>query len=130
MEKKLKFQLLEDKFAISKLPSFAELPAVFREGEMCFIMRTDEDLTIISPEFMAPNNVQQEVGFRCIRTVGEKPANGNRLISFITKPLEDNGIGFLTVSTFNTDYIFLPEENLAKATQLLHKLGHEFVVVE
>jgi len=71
----LKIQLLDEKFAISKMPQFAELPSVFAKGEMCFVMRTDEDLTIICPEFMAPDNGQQEIGYRCIRTSGQIPLN-------------------------------------------------------
>jgi hypothetical protein len=51
MIQKLKLQLLEEKFVISKMPQFAELPSVFARGEMCFVMRTDEDLTIVSPEW-------------------------------------------------------------------------------
>lgn len=90
-------------------------------------MRTDDDLTVISPEFMAPNNVQQEVGYRCIRTSGQMPTDTVGVLSAITTPLAESGISVFVASTFNADYIFLMEENLVKATQALQHAGHEFV---
>ncbi len=127
MDQKLKLRLLNEKFVISKMPQFAELPSVFAKGELCFVMRTDEDLTIISPEFMAPNNVQQEVGYRCFCTSGEIPLNSSGVLTALLKPLSDFDISVFAVSTFHSDYIFLMEENLVKATQALQHAGHEFV---
>ena len=127
MSQKLKLHLLDEKFAISKMPQFAELPSVFAKGEMCFVMRTDEDLTIISPEFMAPDNGQQEIGYRCIRIAEQIALNATGVLISLVKPLTDAGISIFSVSTFHSDYIFLMEENLVTATQALQHAGHEFV---
>jgi hypothetical protein len=127
MDHKLKLQLLDEKFVISKMPQFAEIPSVFTKGEMCFVMRTDEDLTIFSPEFMAPNNVQQEIGYRCLRTSGEIPHDATGILTALLQPLSKTGISVFVVSTFHSDYIFLLEEHLVKATQALQRAGYEFV---
>jgi len=127
MDHKLKLRLLDEKFVISKMPQFAELPSVFAKGELCFVMRTDEDLTIISPEFMAPNNVQQVIGYRCFCTSAEIPHDATGVLTALLKPLSDAGISIFAVSTFHSDYIFLMEEDLVKATQALQHAGHEFV---
>jgi uncharacterized protein len=130
MDHKLKLQLLDDKFAICKMPQFAELPSVFAKGEMCFVMRTDEDLTIISPEFMAPDNGQQEIGYRCIRIAEEIPSNATGVLISLVKPLTEAGISIYAISTFHSDYIFLLEEQLVNATHALQHAGHEFVYEE
>ena len=127
MDQKLKLRLLDEKFAISIMPQFAELPSVFAKGEMCFVMRTDEDLTIICPEFMAPDSGQQEIGYRCIRTAEQIPPNTTGVFISLAKPLTEAGISIFAVSTFHSDYIFLMEEHLVKATQALQHAGHEFV---
>jgi len=103
------------------------MPSVFTKGEMCFVMRTEEDLTIISPEFMAPNNVQQEIGYRCLRTSGEIPHDTAGILTDLLQPLSEAGISVFVLSTFQSDYIFLLEEHLVKATQALQHAGHEFV---
>ena len=130
MIKKLKLSLLEDKFCYSKFPQFTELPSVFAKGEMCFVMRTDDELTVISPEFMAPNNVQEEIGFRSIRSATEINFAEAGIIGSLTDPLQAAGIAVRTVSTFNTIYIFFREEFLAEVTKVLQDAGHEFISEE
>lgn len=127
MSHKLSLYVLPDKFTVNKLPQFGEIPSILAKGEMCFISRTDEELTIICPEFMAPNNVQQEIGWRCFRIEGEQKLVEVGMIIAVTKPLADAGIPLLAVSTYNTDYFFLMEENLVPAVQALQKAGHEFL---
>jgi hypothetical protein len=125
--KKLKLILLEEKFTISKLPVFQDLPQIIANGEMCFTMRTDDEFTIITPDFMAPNNVQQESGWRGIRIAGEIPFQAVGVLFSIAKPLGDAHIPIFAISTFNTDYVFLPEVMLVEAVQALQHVGHEFI---
>lgn len=127
MNHKLSLYVLPDKFTVNKLPQFAEIPSILAKGEMCFISRTDEELTVICPEFMAPNNVQQEIGWRGFRVEGEPKLVDVGIITAVVKPLSEAGIPLLMVSTYNTDYFFLMEENLVTAVQALQKAGHEFV---
>ncbi len=127
MEKKIRLRVLNEKFCISKLPVFSELPHVFMNAEMVFISRTDDELSILCPEFMAPSNVQQETGWRCIRVHDPSPFNEVGVLASLTTPLAAANIPILAQSTFDRDYIFLMEENLVPATQALQQAGHEFV---
>ena len=125
--KKLKLHLLEEKFTISKLPVFGELPTIIANGEYCFVMRTDDELTVITPDFMAPNNVQQELGWRCVRIDGEIPFQAVGVLYSLLKPLSEASIPVFAISTYNTDYVFLPEDMLVHAVQSLQHAGHEFI---
>ena len=127
MSKKLQLYLLNDTFTVNKLAQFAEIPSILAKGEMCFISRTDDELCIICPEFMAPNNVQQELGWRCMKIEGQFKLNEVGVLESALKPLAEANIPILAISTFNTDYIFVMEENLVNAVQALQKGGHEFV---
>lgn len=130
MEKKYKLQVLDEKFCFSKLPQFAEIPSVFLKGEMCFISRTDEELAVVSPEFMAPNNVQAELGFRCIRVAERIPLDATGVIAALVQPLDQEKISVLTISTFDTLYIFFREEVLEKVVSVLQNAGYEFTKPE
>ncbi len=128
MDTKQKILMLEDKFSINKLPQFAEIPVIFTKGDMCFTARSDDELTIICPEFMAPNNVQQEVGWRCLKVL----SSGNiskeiGVLATLTRPLAEANIPLCCITTFSSVYIFLMEEHLVKAVHLLQQAGHEFV---
>ena len=45
------------------------------------------------------------------------------LLSFI-EPLSENGIPIFAISTYDTDYVLIPEEFAAGALDLLRKAGH------
>ena len=125
--KKLKLHLMDGKFTVSKLPVFQDLPQIIANGELCFTMRTDSEFTVITPDFMAPNNVQSEPNWRCVRIDGEIPFQAVGVLYSLAKPLADAGVPIFAVSTYNTDYVFLPEEMLIQAVQALQHVGHEFV---
>jgi hypothetical protein len=125
--RKLALHMLGESFTINKLPQFAEIPSILSQGEMCFIFRTDEELSIICPDYMAPNNVQQELGWRCFKVEGEMKLQEVGVLASLAQPLADAGIPMFVVSTFNTDYIFVMEENLVEAVQSLQKAGHTFL---
>ena len=127
MEHKLKLRLFDEKFSLSKLPVFAELPHVFMNAEMVFISRTENELSVLCPEFMAPTNVQQEAGWRCIRIQDQLPFSEIGVLLSLTQPLAAAQIPILAISTFDTDYVFFMEEHLVNATQALQRAGHEFV---
>jgi len=42
--------MLGETFTINKLPQFAEIPTILSQGDMCFIFRTDEELSIVCPD--------------------------------------------------------------------------------
>ena len=126
MKKKLTLHLLNETFTINKLPQFAEIPSILSKGEMCFVFRTDDELTIVCPDYMAPNNVQQELGWRCIRVEGQMKLEEVGVLSSIAEPLADAQVPIFAISTFNTDYVLVMEEHLVTAVQALQKAGHEF----
>lgn len=127
MVQKMKLQLLSEAFTINKLPQFAEIPSILSKGDMCFIFRTDEELTIVCPDYMAPNNVQQELGWRCLKVEGPIKLQEVGILASITEPLAAANIPIFVVSTYNTDYIFVMEEHLVNTVHALQKAGHEFV---
>jgi hypothetical protein len=126
MKKKLTLHLLNETFTINKLPQFAEIPSILSKGEMCFIFRTDDELTIVCPDYMAPNNVQQELGWRCLRVEGQMKLEEVGVLAAITEPLTEAQVPLFAISTFNTDYVLVMEEHLVNAVQALQKAGHEF----
>ncbi|MDP2884250.1 MAG: ACT domain-containing protein [Ignavibacteria bacterium] len=127
MMKKLTLHLLGETFTINKLPQFAEIPSILSQGDMCFMLRTDEELCIVCPDYMAPNNVQQELGWRCLKVDGEMKLQEVGVLASMTQALAEANIPLFAISTFNTDYVFVMEEHLVNAVQALQKAGHEFV---
>lgn len=118
--------LLEERFTISKLAQFAELPMIVARGEMCFSARTDEELVIVTPDFMAPTNVQQEIGWRAIKVEGEPGLMQLGVISSLVDPLTQAKIPTFVFNTYITVYVFMPEEKIVDAVKALQHAGHSF----
>ena len=46
---------------------------------------------------------------------------------FLSENYENRKIGVFAILTFNTDYIFVKEENFSKAVELMCSKGHSIV---
>ncbi len=125
--KKLTLFLLTEKFTISKLAQFAEFPMIVAKGEMCFSARTDDEFIIITPDFMAPTNVQQEVGWRALKVnEGESALKDGSIIPSLIDPLTQAGLKPMVFTTYTTVYVFLREEKIVDAVKALQQAGHTF----
>lgn len=118
--------LLEERFTISKLAQFAELPMIVAKGEMCFSARTDEELVIVTPDFMAPTNVQQEIGWRAIKVEGEPGLKQLGVVNSLVDPLTQAKIPTFVFNTYTTVYVFMPEEKIVDAVKALQHAGFSF----
>ena len=47
------------------------------------------------------------------------------ILAAIATPLANAGVSIFAVSTFDTDYVMVKEENLAKAVKALRAAGHD-----
>ena len=83
------------------------------------ITRTAEEMSIIVKESAAPEDVQKETGWRAFKIEGLLDFSQTGILSAISTILAGAGIPIFVLSTYNTDYIFVKEENLEKARELL-----------
>lgn len=127
MKHSLKLFVLNESFVLNKLPQFAELPHIFIKGELCFVTRTDKELCVICPEYMAPNNVQQEGGWRAIKVFADGKLMDHGVLASIVIPLAEAQIPILLSTTYDSIFIFVLEENLEKAKQASQEAGHTFL---
>ena len=49
------------------------------------------------------------------------------ILSKITTILAEHKIGVFAISTFNTDYIFVKEENFSRTVELMRSTGYSIV---
>jgi hypothetical protein len=46
------------------------------------------------------------------------------ILASVLNPLAEAGVGIFALSTFDTDYVLVKEENVEKAVEALRKVGH------
>jgi hypothetical protein len=127
MTQELSVRLLPETYTISKLPQFAEMPRIISSGEMCFTFRTDDEFSLICPDFMAPNNVQQDTGWKGIKVNDSVNYASVGVVMLLIKPLTDSSIPIVLVTSHSSCIVFVQEEKLIEATKALQHAGVSFV---
>ena len=82
--------------------------------------------SLVCPTALVPENAfSREDGWRAFRICGQLDFSLTGILAKISKKLADAGIGIFALSTYNTDYILIKEENYARALELLCSDGFD-----
>lgn len=96
-------------------------------GDLCFVGRTDEELSLVCPTDRVPESfLACDDGWRAFRIQGVLDFSLIGILAPIAALLAENKIGIFAVSTYNTDYILVRETELAHAQAVLTSAGYEF----
>ena len=118
----MNIKVIDEAFSICKVAGYA---CVNLEADYCFLGKTDEEHSLVCATRDVPRQtLARDDGWRAFRLVGVLDFSLIGILAGITKLLAETGIGIFAVSTFNTDYILVKEENMAHALQVLKKAGH------
>ena len=106
-----------------------ELFDVNIKSDFFFIARTDEELSLVCKTEDAPENIiTRDDGWKGFRIEGVLDFSLIGILSKISTILAENEIGIFAVSTYNTDYILVEEENFEKALTALSSAGYTVVM--
>lgn len=96
--------------------------------DLYFIGKTDEEYSLVCITEEAPaNTLERDDGWKGFRIQGILEFSMIGILSNLTDILAKNKIGTFVVSTFNTDYILVKEENFDRALKALSSAGYEIV---
>ncbi len=76
-------------------------------------------------EQWASAGARVEAGWRVLALVGPFPFDLVGVLASVTSPLASAGVSVFAISTFDTDYVLVKEEHLARAVAVLRSAGHE-----
>ena len=119
----MKLKILSCPLTVCKL---AGTEQVNLADDFYFIGRTDEELSLVCRTEHTPSGtLEREDGWRGFRIEGTLDFSLIGILSKLSAILAENGIGIFAVSTYNTDYILVKEENLPRAMDALSAAGYE-----
>ncbi len=116
--------LLPGCFAICRLAADAGVPAWATGGGFSSVTRTADELSVVCAEDVVPAGAKCERGWRILQVAGPLEFSLTGVLADIAAPLADAGVSIFAISTFDTDYVLVKDENLARAVDVLRAVGH------
>lgn len=123
MSKNLNFKVLKGLYSVCRLDNGVEIPEWVNKSEFYSITKTDNELSIVCCQEGLPEFVKSEKDWKIISIDGQLDFSLIGIISKISSLLAQNGISIFVISTFDTDYFMVKEENFDKTVELLKIIG-------
>ena len=94
-------------------------------SDFFFIGKTDEELSLVCKTEDTPQyTTERDDGWRGFRIQGVLDFSLIGILSRLSGILAEHKIGIFAVSTYNTDYILVKEENFERALEVLASEGY------
>ena len=118
----MELRVLPMPFSVCQVKDFS---AVDWHTPFCFTACTDEECSLVCPTAAVPQEtLKREDGWRAFRIEGVLDFSLIGILARISGILAERSIGIFVVSTYNTDYVLVKEQQLEKALEVLRKNGY------
>ena len=106
----------------------ADISAVDINADFYFIGKTDEEFSLVCRTEDTPSlTIERDDGWRGFRIQGILDFSLIGILSKLSGILAEHKIGIFAVSTYNTDYILVKEENFERALNVSASEGYSVV---
>ena len=117
----MELKIITDKLTVCKVAGIADIDM---SAEFYFIGKTDEELSLVCKTEDVPlKTIERDDGWRGFRIQGVLDFSLIGILSKLSGILAEHKIGIFAVSTYNTDYILVKEENFERALTVLAAEG-------
>jgi hypothetical protein len=116
--------LLPDDLLVARLPARAPVPAWALAAPFFSLTRTAHELSVVCSAEAAPADLPAERGWRCLQVAGPLDFSLVGILASLLAPLQAAGVSVFVISTYDTDYLMLKQEQLGRALAALRAAGH------
>ena len=119
----MELKIIEYQLSVCKVSGVSDIDMT---ADFYFIGRTDEELSLVCrTEDVPANTLERDDGWRAFRIQGVLDFSLIGILARLSGILAEHEIGIFAVSTYNTDYILVKEENFEEALSVLSLEGYE-----
>jgi hypothetical protein len=120
----LDLRVIETPLALCKLPSAADIPPWAAEAPFVIAVRTLEELTIVVSNRRVPDVTKASRNWRAVAVKGPIEHGETGVLLSLVAPLAEASVPVFSVSTYSTDYLLVPGDQLEAAIAALEGGGH------
>jgi hypothetical protein len=122
--RRFELTVLAGSFAIVRLAGDSPLPPWATDAEFFSVTRTSDELSIVCPTGRVPGGIKAETGCRVLKVMGPFALSEIGVLAALSVPLAAAKVSLFAISTFDTDYLLVSEEQLDAAIAALQGAGH------
>ncbi len=117
--------MLPGRWRLYRLPPEAPWPLEALRSPWAFLARTPEEVSLLLPEEVPPPAEGQAHGpLRGLRLVPPLDLSLVGVLAALSRTLAQAGVPLLALSTYDTDYLFVPAEQWEAALAALRAAGY------
>jgi uncharacterized protein len=117
--------LLPDEYAVCRLKPGTPLPVGLESNAgVVSITSSPDEVSVICPAADAPDGATLNKPWRCFRVAGPVDLALTGILASLVNPLAEARVNIFAFSTYETDYVLVPEVRLAEALAALTAAGH------
>lgn len=114
---------LPDSYAVHRLDPDSPLPDGLLEQAFYALLRSGDELSVCCRSDFPVVSQRREDGWVCLAVDGPLDFALTGVVSGLTAPLAGAGIPVFVISSFDTDYLLVKRDDLARATTVLARHG-------
>jgi uncharacterized protein len=113
-----------ERFAICQLAPGSPPPWTELGDGFWAVAHSEGELSLVLPEASARPGWRVEGGWRCMEVAGPLDLGMTGVLAALSAPLAEAGIPLFVLSTYDTDYILVREQDIEAAATALTACGH------
>ncbi len=121
--------LLPDRLAVCRLEPDSPFPRWLPQAGLLNLTRTADELSVVCIELAVPATVTMAGGWRALQVEGPLDFSLVGVLAKLSGALAEAGVSLFAISTYDTDYVLVRQEQLATARKALIAAGHTVVSV-
>ena len=125
----LDFILLKGEYSIYRFKRDSPIPEWIYDSDFYSVTRTTDELSIICKpvDLIMGNDIKIDNHWRILKIDGVLDLSLIGIIATVSIILKENKIPIFTISTFDTDYILVKDQDLNKTVAALRHAGHKIL---
>ena len=122
---RFRFVLRPESFCIHRLPPGRTLALdAFAAASWYSVTRTNDEVSVILPVDIDPGPGDRQPGWSCLQIADTLDFGMVGVIAGVSRVLAEANVSIFTVSTYNTDHIFIRTDDVETAVRALGAAGH------
>ena len=122
---RLLLSVLPGTYAIARFAADESIPFEYASSFFHSVTKTDQEISLVCEERLLSGDVKAERSKKLLRVESTLAFSLTGIVASLAAPLAEAAVSIFTLSTYDTDYLLVREEDLEKAVTALERAGHK-----